>query len=269
MALSFSDLKQVRATQPPRVLIYGDPGIGKTTLASEFPNPVFLQIEDGTPSDLTLTSFGKIDAFSDLMERLAQLYSEPHDLDTVVVDSVTELQRLIWAETCARGDEKGNRKNQIEDFGYGKGYNYALRVWQEVLDGLNALRRDRGMSVVLLAHSKVDRFDDPETVSYSRHEIDLHDKAVGAIERDMDAILFLRKPVTPKVEEQGFNKTRAIAGGGTMTFMHTTARPAYVAKNRYSMPDKLPYEKGKGFAVLAQYFPGGPAPSSSTEQKAA
>lgn len=255
MAMSLKDLRKVRGVQPPRILIYGEPGIGKTTLAAEFPDAVFLQIEDGTPGDIELTSFGKIEAFSDFMDRLTQLYSEEHDLKTVVVDSVTELQRLVWAETCARGDDHGNAKKQIEDFGYGKGYVRALRVWQEAIDGLNALRRDRGMTVVLIAHSKVDRFDDPETQSYSRYEIDLHDKAVGMIERDMDAIFFLKTPVSVKTEDQGFNKERAIAQGSRQVMIHTAGRPAYVAKNRYGMPEKVPFQRGTGFEALAKFLP--------------
>lgn len=266
MAMNLKDLRKVRGTQPPRVLLYGEPGIGKTTLAAEFPDAVFLQVEDGTPGDLELTSFGKIESFGDFMERLSQLYTEPHDLRTVVVDSVTELQRLVWTETCARGDDKGNAKKQIEDFGYGKGYVYALRVWQEVIDGLNALRRDRGMSVILIAHAKVDRFDDPETQSYSRYEIDLHKTGVGMIERDMDAILFLKTPVSVKVEDQGFNKERAIAQGSRQVMIHTAGRPAYVAKNRYGMPEKIPYAKGTGFDTLAKYLPIAPAETPATTE---
>jgi len=83
-----------------------------------------------------------------------------------VVDSVSELQWLVFAETCRRGDEKGNAKNNIEDFGYGKGYVYSLRIWQELIDAVNALRNHKAMSVVLIAHSTITRFDDPETVSY-------------------------------------------------------------------------------------------------------
>jgi len=268
MAMSLKDLKKVRGVQPPRVLVYGEPGIGKTTLAAEFPDAVFLQIEDGTPGDLEIFSFGKIETYAEFMERLSQLYTEPHDFRTVVVDSVTELQRLVWNETCARGDDKGNAKKQIEDFGYGKGYVYSLRVWQEALDGLNALRRDRGMTVILIAHAKVDRFDDPETQSYSRYEIDLHDKAVGMIERDMDAILFLKTPVSVKVEDQGFNKERAIAQGSRQVMIHTAGRPAYVAKNRYGMPEKIAYAKGAGFDALAKFLPIAPAePTAKPETK--
>lgn len=261
MSLSLKNLRQVRADKAPRILIYGPPGIGKTTLASEFPSPVFLQIEDGTPGDVELTSFGKLDTFAQVMDALGALYQEPHDFRTVVIDSVTELQRLIYTETCARGDDKGNPKANIEDFGYGKGYVYAMRVAQELIDGINYLRNDRNMAIVLIAHSSVQRFDDPETVSYDRYEIALRssDKANsdlrGLFEREMDAIFLLKQPVTVKTEEQGFNSSRARADGGGTTLIHTTIKPAYTAKNRYGMPPTIRYDLGSGFSAISQYLP--------------
>lgn len=256
MALSLASLKKVHADKPPRILVYGPAGIGKTTLASEFPSPVFLQIEDGTPAGVELTSFGKIDTFQQLIEALGALYTEEHDYKTVVVDSVTELQKLVFAETCARGDDKGNPKTNIEDFGYGKGYVYALRVWQEFLDGINALRADKNMTIVLIAHSTIERFDDPETVSYDRYEIDLHGKSCGLLEREMDAIFLLKQPVAIKQENIGFSNTRAVASGNSNVIeINTTGRPAFTAKNRYNMPASIRYIKGQGYTELAKYFP--------------
>jgi len=255
MALSLKNLLKVSASLPPRILAYGEPGIGKTSFAAEFPDNIFLQIEDGTPGGLQLTSFGKLEKFAEVMEAISALYSEEHSFKTLVVDSVTELQRLVFAETCERGDDKGTKQSSIEGFGYGKGYVLAQRVWQEFIDGINALRRDRGMTIILIAHSTIERFDDPESSSYHRYEIDLHSRSVGAIERDMDCIFLLKKSISTRKEDVGFNQSRAIAEGGSLTYIHTEGRPAFVAKNRYGLPAKLKFEKGKGFEAVAAFLP--------------
>lgn len=255
MAISLESIRKVVADQPPRLLIYGTPGIGKTTLASEFPSPIFLQVEDGTPGDAELSSFGVLETYGEVMDALYALAEGEHEYRTAVLDSATALQRLVFQETCDRGDEKGNRKENIEDFGYGKGYVYSQRIWQEVLDAFAALRK-KGIAVITICHSKVERFDDPETVSYDRYEIDLHDKSRGMIERDADAILLLKSPVTIKAEKLGFDKERSRAdGSGNQVWFHAVSRPAYTAKNRYGMPEKFLYLRGKGYETLAKYLP--------------
>lgn len=255
MAISIKSLHRKTATEPPRILLYGPEKAGKTTLASEFPNPVFLQIEDGTGA-LELDTFGKLTSYTDVVDAISALMTEEHNFRTVVLDSVSALQPLIWAETGERGDDKGNKKQRIEDFGYGKGYTYALAVWQEILDGLNTLRLERGMTIIMIAHSKIDRFDDPETVGYSRYEIDLHEKARDLLKRDSDVILLLKPDVSIKTEDGGFNKTRAIATGGRNVWMHCDSRPAFVAGNRYGLPEKILYAKGAGYAELSGFLPG-------------
>lgn len=262
-------LRRVKADQPPRVLIYGQPGIGKTTFASEFPNPVYLQVEDGTPAGLELASFGLLKTYREVMQAIGELYDNADDLgfNTVVLDSVTAMQRLVFAETCDRGDEHGNRKQNIEDFGYGKGYVNAQRIWQELLEALHLLRDDKNMAIVLIAHSTIERFDDPESVSYDRYEIDLHKKSVGAIEQGMDAILLLKNKVSIEKEKGGFNKERAIGKGGSTVWVSLNPKPAYVAKNRYEIEDFI-YQKGSGFDHLAKKFAWAPDDAKTLSDKA-
>jgi Cdc6-like AAA superfamily ATPase len=254
MAIDISQLRRVRATEPPRALIYGPPGMGKTTLASEWPDPVFLQVEDGTPGDLELASFGRLTSLDDVMDAIGSLYTEDHGQRTVVLDSLDKLEPLIWAKVC-----QDNNWQTIEAPGYGKGYVSADAYWRDLMEGMNALRRDKNMGVVYIAHSTIENVNDPMTASYSRFDIRLHKRAVGIFQDEVDAIFFLNQDVTLKQDDpkakQG-NGTRQRADGGGNRWIYAAPRPAFVAKNRYGIADKLMYERGRGYAELSKNFPG-------------
>lgn len=266
MAVSLRDLKRVKSVLPPRTLIYGPPKLGKTTLANEWPNTVFLQTEQGEGSETEIDTFGLLTSYDDVISAIGELYSQDHGFQNVVLDSCDKLEPLLWAATCT-----ANKWDSIESPGYGKGYIAADVFWRDLIEGLNALRRDRGMSVTLIAHSEVGRFDDPRTSSYSRFDIRLQKRALAIIEDEMDLILCLNQEAGIKDDKQGFNKTRAVAEGGVMRWMYVEGRPSMNAGNRYGMPPKFPYLRGKGYETLAKYFPhvnGGAQPSvAQTEQQ--
>lgn len=262
MALSLKDLKQKITKHPPRILIYGPEGLGKTTLAGEFPDPVFLQIEDGAPADMDLTgrTFGHLQNHDAVMDAVSALYNEDHKFKNVVVDTIDRLEPLVWAATCAANDWES-----IETPGYGKGYLAADHFWREFLEGLNALRRDREMGVILLAHSEIERFDDPRSASYNRFDYRLHKRAHAMIGDEMDAIFFVNQDASVEEEKQAFNQKRTRAKDTVQRWIYCERRPSMTAKNRFGMPDRLLFQKGKGYAKIAPYLKGTP-PAAEAEE---
>lgn len=243
MAISLASLMSSSSRKPPRLLTYGTAGIGKTTLAQQAPAPVFIQTED---SEVACPTFGLVKSYTDVMEAVGSLYTEPHDFKTVVLDSLDWLEPLIWAETC-----KLNNWNSIEAPGYGKGYAASLDQWRSLLDGFNALRDERDMAIILIAHCEIKRFDSPETEPYDRYQIKLQRGASAMVQEHVDAVLFANYRVSTVKSDAGFNRKAVRGVGAGDRLIHTTERPAFLAKNRYSMPDSIPLEWNE----LASYIP--------------
>lgn len=258
MAKSIASLRQVRATNPPLVVAYGIHGIGKTTLASEFPDAVFIQAEQGTPGGVELNTFGEIDTFDDVLDSIGSLITEDHDYKTLVVDSLDAMEPLIWAHTC-----KQNEWTNIEAPGFGKGYIALDEPWRVFLGGCKELTRN-GVAVVLIAHSDISRFDSPTTDPYSRYGIKLHKRAAALVQEEADIVAFFNYRIALKEKDVGFKKVSHAEGGGTR-LIHLEERPGFLAKNRYQMPASIEYKVGKGYSALAEYFP---TPTGKSRQAA-
>ena len=234
-----------RQLKPRRVMLYGVHGIGKSTFGAMAPQPIFLQTEDGL-ADLDCARFPLATSFEEVLGAVMELYSQPHDFQTVVIDSLDWLETLIWSEVVRRKPrtDKGREITSIEDYGFAKGYMYALDVWKEVLDGLTALRDERGMMSILIAHAKVERFENPETEAYDRYSPRLHKQASALIQEWCDEVLFATYRVHTKQTEEGFDRTRTRGIGTGDRILRTTERPAHVAKNRLNLPEELSLEFG-------------------------
>jgi hypothetical protein len=229
-----------RRHSPPRLLMYGTEGIGKSTTAAQAPNPIFIPTEDGL-DQIDCASFPLAGKFADVESALQALLREQHGFETVVLDSADWLERLIWDVLC---EQYGVSSIEKVDGGYAKGYTHALTYWRKTLNDLNALRNERGMCVILLAHAKVEKFEDPEHSAYDRYSPRLHKHATALITEWADAVLFATRKIITKTEDGGFGRDRTIAAGlgkdGGERVLRTVGSPACVAKNRYDLPAELP-----------------------------
>ena len=225
-----------RSPAPRRLMLYGTHGVGKSTFASCAPKPIFIQTEDGL-GEIECDKFPLTTTFDQAMQALSELYTDKHAFRAVVVDSLDWLERLIWAEVCRKRSVES-----IEDIGYAKGYVFALTQWREFLEGLAALRNDRGMMVVLIAHARIERFENPETDSYDRYVPRLHRRASQVVQEWCDEVLFATFKVYTKQTDEGFNRKRTHGVGTGERILRTAERPAHVAKNRLNLPVEMPLD---------------------------
>ncbi|MBI3865539.1 MAG: ATP-binding protein [Planctomycetia bacterium] len=235
-------IQRGRVPMPPRIMVYGTEGIGKSTLASRAPNPIFLQTEDGL-HEIDCHKFPLPQSIDEVFAALTDLAGEPHEYQTIVVDTLDWLERLIWDDLCK---QFGVTSIEKVDGGYGKGYIHALTYWRKLIYRLSLLHVERRMAVILTAHAKVEKFDDPESSPYDRYSPRLHKHACALITEWCDAVLFATRKMRTQTEEAGFSRKRttaiAIGKDGGERLLRTVGSPACIAKNRYDLDAELPLD---------------------------
>lgn len=224
-------LRKGKQDVPPRICIYGGHGIGKSTLASKFPAPIFISTEDGLDS-LDVTSFPRATKVEDVVENIKTLIKEDHEFKTVVIDSVDWLiEPLIVSNVESSHDAK--------DLAYGKGQMLVAEEFREILQGLDVLRTKRRMNIVLIAHAAVVKFEDPRTEPYDRYQPKLPNRCNALLQEWADVLAFAAFKVIIRKSDSGFNnqKNRGVTTGERL--LHFVENPAFAAKNRYTCPDEI------------------------------
>lgn len=221
-----------------KVVIYGPEGIGKSTFASHFPDPVFIDTE-GSTKDMDVSRFEKPSSWTMLMEQLRYVKATPGLCKTIVIDTADWAEQMCVEDLCARNNKKG-----IEDFGYGNGYVYAKEEFGRFLNFLSELVDVNGINVVLTAHAQIRKFEQPDEMgAYDRYELKLGKKTSSQtsplVKEWADMVLFANyKTMSVSTDEKG--KKHKAQGGRRV--MYTSHHPCWDAKNRYGLPEEVPFE---------------------------
>lgn len=226
-----------------KVVVYGPEGIGKSTFAAQFPEPLFIDTE-GSTDNMDVARMDKPTSYTMLKNQIAWVKANPTVCKTLVIDTIDWAESLVIADVCAQHGKKG-----IEDFGWGNGYTYTKEEMGRLLNQLGELV-DLGINVVLTAHAQMRKFEQPDEMgSYDRWELKLGKKTSSQtaplVKEWADMVLFANYKTVVMTADNGKKK----ATGGQRV-LYTQHHPAWDAKNRHGLPEEMPFD----YAGIAHIF---------------
>ena len=233
MAFDLSSITKGKRLRAPKIVIYGPPKVGKSTFAATAPNPIGILTESGI-DNIDVSAFPVAETFENVMQAIATLYTEPHEFQTVFVDSLDWLEPLILTKVC-----RDNGVDNIEKIGFGKGYIFADDLWKQFFAGLDALRNDKSMTIICIAHEQLTKVKDPSQANdYDSYSLKLNKRATALVNEWADIIGFAQHEIyTRQVDPNNkLNKDVKATTTGARK-LHLNPHPAYVAGNRYGIPD--------------------------------
>ena len=244
-----------------RIGIYGSEGVGKTTLAAQMPDPLWIDTE-GSTRHMDVKRFDPPTELGDVIEQINYVISNPTVCKTLVIDTVDWLEKLLFNAVVAE-----NHWKDIESPGYGKGYVATKQKMQQILEMLD-LVIDRGIHVVLICHSIIRKFDQPDEMgSYDRYMLKLNEKNIAPLVKEwVDALFFVNfKTDVVSVDKDGKTKK---GRGGQKRIMYANHTAAWDAKNRFGLPDEMPFEYGQISHLFKDVKPAeAPAPKPEPVKK--
>lgn len=239
-----------------KVVLYGPEGIGKSSLAAQFPNPIFIDTE-GSTTELTVDRLKKPSSWTELNQQVEWVKAQGGRFKTLVIDTVDWAERLTIEFVTTRAN-----KASITNFGYGEGF---IQLEEEFGKFLNKLQDlvEVGINVVLTAHAKITKFEQPDEMgAYDRYELKLGNKTTAktaSLTKEWaDMVLFINyKTYSVAVDDKG----KKHKGQGGVRTVFATHHPAWDAKNRHGLPDEFPLD----YSYIAHIFQGVAAPQQQVQ----
>lgn len=240
--VSLSDIRTGGSGLPNRYAMHAVQGFGKTSFGAYFPKPIFLQSRGETGLETLIEAgmipetprFPSCNSWREANDAVDLLTDEDHPYKTLVVDTINGCERLCHEMVCERdfGGEWGDKGFAS----YQKGPEVAMSEWLLFLQKLDKLRSQRKMTVLLLAHTKVQTFKNPLGTDYDRYQADLNKWTWGATDRWADVVLFGNYEVVVDTKRRNDAKGKA---SSQRRMIYTERTAAYDAKNRLGLPPEI------------------------------
>lgn len=229
--MTFDNVVSGKVEAPLRLLVHGVDGVGKSTFGAGAPKSIFLGTEDGT-EHLDVARFPAPETWQDLLDAVHTLATGKHDYRTLVLDSLDWAEPFVWKFVCQKA---GETSIEAVGGGYGKGYQAALDEWRVLIGALERLQRERKMNVILLAHSFIKAFKNPQGEDFDRYILKLNEKAAGLLREWCKGVYFANYE-TFAVKDKA-KRVRGVSTGARLLYTQRTA--AYDAKDHYGLPEQI------------------------------
>jgi AAA domain len=219
------------------VTIIGEAGLGKTSLAATFPKPIFIRAEDGLQAiqeESRPDAFPLIATVDNLWEQCKALLQEDHDYKTLVIDSVTALERLFISHVVDSDPKRPASINQALG-GYGAGLAAVATMHQRLRKVCGMLNERKNMNIVFIAHADLETVELPDADAYNRYSLRLGKKSTAPYTDDVDVCGFLKLQSFVKGGEG--ERKKAISDGSRLLICH--AQASCVSKNRYGIEEEI------------------------------
>lgn len=229
MAFDLNAISKTKRVRSPKIVIAGPGKIGKTTFAAMAPSAIGILTEDGADA-VDANAFPLATSLGEVYEAIGTLINEPHEFKTLFIDSLDWMEPLVNAHVC-----HANGWKNLETPGFGKGHIAAAEEWRTLLSGLEALRAQRNMGIILICHDKIKRIEDPMTEGYDSHVLKLHDRASALVLEWADVSAYCGYRVFTTKTDAGFGtkETKATTSGERV--LHVEPHPAHFGGSRFGL----------------------------------
>lgn len=241
MGFSLSDIQKGTKKMPRKVIIYGPPKLGKSTLAGSAKNALLIPTEDRV-AHIDCDKSPVMSSYGAIMEVFDSLLNENHVYKTIVIDTADWLEPLIHEAVVEKLNQDSAKKiksitdDHSKETAFARGLKYhAVEGWKKFLSNCDVLR-DNNMNVVVLAHSQIIKVDPPDSDSYDKHVMKIDKHSLAVLEEWADVIGFYDKQVFVKNDDDGLKKKGKAVSSNKRLLHLSGENPSMISGNSFGLP---------------------------------